>query len=1056
MAKLNMKNRGSKLNPFDKLRINGKQGRTIKIITISFFMLLGFFGSAGWAEAAVTINVDTSVQHQTILGLGGNGGYGALWSAGGEQMVTEVVQDTNSRFVRWAIGYNLTQSASVDEYLAKIQASGSGWAAWNYAQKLNTLGAEPLFTIWSFPNWMMDASNNLQAASLQDAANFWTALIIYARNDKGIQFRFFELSNEPDGNWDTYVAPAAYWNLVNLISAELDSRNIPVKIVGPGVAFMSRLNNYLNAMPATVPSRFGMVSTHAWDTYADPGFVNNYMTDAVNILKSKGINNMPFIITEYGTKYYGNADTYADPSPTDKPEYALYVCAMTHHYLSSTDAVVSTLIWDLYESSCNSKVWGLRRCVDKNWSPRPHNFALQVSYRFIPPGSVRVNANTQNDPSGNILVTSYSYSTGLVSVVINQGTVAQDVVFNVPGGYSSQKTITTWQQANALSITNSVSSSQTLSLPPKSVTAVQWTTSADNQTPTVPTNLIATAVSSSQINLSWTASTDNVGVAGYKIYRCTGAGCTPSAQIGTSAVNSFSDTGLSSSTTYVYKVVAYDAAGNTAQSPQASATTQADTPKHYVRSGATGANNGTDWTNAWTSLPATLQRDHTYYIADGSYGGYTFDDAADGSKYIYIKKATVASHGTETGWSSSYGDGQATFYSGGAVFEVNMKYLSIDGATGSGTSGYGIVLQTSGTKEFDSAIVSYNGATQSYLKINHIELSCPTPGNSVENRCFDDFTWASTNQLIQNSYIHGGLVGVTLTSQNPSEHYSTIDHTYLKDIAFVPHSEMIQLANTKNVVISNNVFENCLWVCTTYIEPQQNGGPVPTGIYIFGNVFRATSSEEGTTNPSVISMTSGEVMSNVHIYNNTIYGLHPPENGTYQDTGIGANSSGNPSTGVIVQNNLWQSNSYGPGFDGVTTQDHNILNTGEATFVNAASGDFRLGQATSSGVSLPAPYNVDPDGVTRGSDGVWDIGAYEFGGVPASCPNCGNNLCDCGETNATCSGDCPVSAPTPTPAPAPTPCTATCSTYGFVCGIQNICGVQTNCGSCISPNTCYL
>ena len=43
--------------------------------------------------------------------------------------------------------------------------------------------------------------------------------------------------------------------------------------------------------------------------------------------------------------------------------------------------------------------------------------------------------------------------------------------------------------------------------------------SGDITTPTVPTGLTATAVSSSQINLSWTASTDNVGVAGYKIYR---------------------------------------------------------------------------------------------------------------------------------------------------------------------------------------------------------------------------------------------------------------------------------------------------------------------------------------------------------------------------------------------------------------------------------------------------------------------------------------------------------------------------------------------------------
>jgi len=98
---------------------------------------------------------------------------------------------------------------------------------------------------------------------------------------------------------------------------------------------------------------------------------------------------------------------------------------------------------------------------------------------------------------------------------------------------------------------------------------------SDNQAPTIPSNLSATAISSSQINLSWTASTDNVGVTGYKIYRCQDAGCSPTTQVATSPTNSYSDTGLIANTTYVYKVAAYDAAGNVSeQSSFASATTQ--------------------------------------------------------------------------------------------------------------------------------------------------------------------------------------------------------------------------------------------------------------------------------------------------------------------------------------------------------------------------------------------------------------------------------------------------------------------------------------------------
>jgi chitodextrinase len=103
----------------------------------------------------------------------------------------------------------------------------------------------------------------------------------------------------------------------------------------------------------------------------------------------------------------------------------------------------------------------------------------------------------------------------------------------------------------------------------------------DTQAPTVPAGLAATAISSTQINLSWAASTDNMGVTGYRIYR-------DGSQITTTAGTSYQDTGRTPSTTYTYTVAAYDAAGNaSAQSSQASATTPAllDTQKPTVPKG---------------------------------------------------------------------------------------------------------------------------------------------------------------------------------------------------------------------------------------------------------------------------------------------------------------------------------------------------------------------------------------------------------------------------------------------------------------------------------------
>ncbi len=121
----------------------------------------------------------------------------------------------------------------------------------------------------------------------------------------------------------------------------------------------------------------------------------------------------------------------------------------------------------------------------------------------------------------------------------------------------------------------------------------------DIQSPTTPTSLAAIAVSSSQINLSWTASTDNVGVIGYRIYRV-------GTLIGTTANTSYSDTGLTSLTTYSYTVAAYDAAGNlSGQSNNASATTQASPPgnTYYVSTSGDDRNSGTSPSSPWAHCP---------------------------------------------------------------------------------------------------------------------------------------------------------------------------------------------------------------------------------------------------------------------------------------------------------------------------------------------------------------------------------------------------------------------------------------------------------------------
>ena len=97
--------------------------------------------------------------------------------------------------------------------------------------------------------------------------------------------------------------------------------------------------------------------------------------------------------------------------------------------------------------------------------------------------------------------------------------------------------------------------------PPSAPATVSTTGAPDGTPPSQPGNLTATAPSSSQVNLSWSASTDNVGVIGYNVYR-------NGVQLPTATVpdatppTTYTDDTASPGTAYTYQVSAVDAAGN--------------------------------------------------------------------------------------------------------------------------------------------------------------------------------------------------------------------------------------------------------------------------------------------------------------------------------------------------------------------------------------------------------------------------------------------------------------------------------------------------------------
>ncbi|MEV5328093.1 cellulose binding domain-containing protein [Nonomuraea sp. N2-4H] len=147
----------------------------------------------------------------------------------------------------------------------------------------------------------------------------------------------------------------------------------------------------------------------------------------------------------------------------------------------------------------------------------------------------------------------------------------------------------------------------------------------DTTPPTAPTGLAAADTTATGTTLTWTAATDDTGVAGYDILRAPGASGGTFTQIGTSATTSYADTGLTPATTYRYQVRARDAAGNASQvsntvqvttqegsgSPEggctAVPTVQTQWSTGYVIQPLTITNTGTATMNGWTvtfTLPA--------------------------------------------------------------------------------------------------------------------------------------------------------------------------------------------------------------------------------------------------------------------------------------------------------------------------------------------------------------------------------------------------------------------------------------------------------------------
>src|SRR5437899_1284914 len=188
-----------------------------------------------------------------------------------------------------------------------------------------------------------------------------------------------------------------------------------------------------------------------------------------------------------------------------------------------------------------------------------------LTARVISSSQINLSWNAPSDTGGSA-ITGYkierSTDGGITwgTIVSNSGTTATTYSNT---GLSPSTTYTYRVSAITLVLTSSPSN-----------TASATASAPAAAPPSAPTGLGATTVSSSQINLSWTAPASNGGsaITGYKIYRSSSSG-TEGYLTTLGNITSYNNTGLASGHTYFYKITAVNSIGTSPQSNEASAST---------------------------------------------------------------------------------------------------------------------------------------------------------------------------------------------------------------------------------------------------------------------------------------------------------------------------------------------------------------------------------------------------------------------------------------------------------------------------------------------------
>jgi hypothetical protein len=447
----------------------------------------------------------------------------------------------------------------------------------------------------------------------------------------------------------------------------------------------------------------------------------------------------------------------------------------------------------------------------------------------------------------------------------------------------------------------------------------------------------------------------------------------------------------------------------------------------YIRDGGTSSF-CTDWTNACDALPAILQRGATYYIADGTYGSNTFDAPNSGTTLITVKKATIADHGTDTGWQDAYGDGTAVF---DAPLIFSTDYYVIDGQTRNSDwrSGYSIKIDNSAVDNGTCAVCigTSDADPASHITLKHVELE----GSG------DLFTDSINDTGVR---MYRGANAITMQycavhrQGNTNFHWRNVSNVILEycwigendSESAGAHAEGISMSDgIGRLDIRYNLWENVegTAIIATPKGPDNDPNPGPWNIH--GNVFYYTADNcttgTGRSGVSAVLDIFGVIVTGeVNFFNNAIANINASSACNQGGAGNRGRISVTVKNGIgtvntlRVRNNLvWNSDPGGGGnwmditadigilqsthwafYDVGDTQDAEVdqatkqVSTGNP-FAGWTNRNFHLTNQTNAGFNTASELSVnsfDADGNTRGADGTWDRGAYEFGGTGDTMP----------------------------------------------------------------------